>query len=146
MLFYFALFSEDKVYSTYASPASVDYCITVYYFCKSEMTSSVSLNNRTGDWLHIHSQNKNTLLKLHLALMPRMKFKREQGLQQKVTKQMGSKLLAITLAPLQDLIPNLVAKIIAIDHYKVGIKYSRGARVMANNLLTTCFIIFYCDL
>ena len=59
-------------------------------------------------------------------------------------KQVGSKLLAITLAPLQDLIPTLVAKIIAIDHHatKVGIKSCRGARVMTNNLLPTCFIIF----
>ena len=63
-------------------------------------------------------------------------------------KQVGSKLLAIILAPLQDLIPTLVAKIIAIDHHatKVGIKSCRGARMMANNLLPTCFITFYCDL
>ena len=62
-------------------------------------------------------------------------------------KQVGSKLLAITLAPLQDLISTLVAKIIAIDHHatKVGIKSCRGARVMTNNLLPTCFITFCCD-
>ena len=62
-------------------------------------------------------------------------------------KQVGSKLLAIILALLQDLIPTLVAKIIAIYHHatKVGIKSCRGARMMANNLLPTCFITFYCD-
>ena len=62
-------------------------------------------------------------------------------------KQVGSKLLAIILAPLQDLIPTLIAKIKAIDHHatKVGIKSCRGARMMANNLLPTCFITFYCN-